>query len=462
MDTVSDLMDKVVSLCKRRGFVYPNSEIYGGLANAYDYGPLGTELLRNIRNLWWETFVHRREDMYGLDGAIISNPKVWEASGHVTGFNDPLVDCRKCKQRQRADHLLEEVAHVDVVGKSLVELSRLIQENKIKCPSCGASDWTEVRKFNLLFKTSLGSVEGEKSAVYLRGETAQNMFINFANILRSFSPRVPFGMAQVGKAFRNEITPGNFIFRTLEFEQMEIEYFVREAEWEKHFDEWKKLMWQWLVDLGIKEAKLQWRRHSQEELSHYSKRTEDIEYNFPFGGFKELYGLAYRTDFDLKNHSQVSGQELLYTDPDTGEKFFPHVVEPTFGVTRTALVLLLDAFEEQTLDKGEVRTVLHLDPKIAPVKVAIFPLVANKPELWQKARDIYQSLKKDFVCAWDDIGNIGKRYRRQDEIGTPWCVTIDYQTLEDQTVTVRDRETMAQVRVAVVNLKDFFSEKLSW
>ncbi len=455
----SDLMDKVVSLCKRRGFVYPNSEIYGGLANAYDYGPLGVELLRNIKNMWWDRFVHRREDIWGLDGAIISNPKVWEASGHVSGFSDPLVDCRKCQERIRADHLVEEQLEQKVEGLPVEEISQIIFDNKLKCPHCGSTDLTEARKFNLLFETSLGSVAGEKTKVYLRGETAQNMFLCFKNILDSFSPRLPFGLAQIGKAFRNEITPGNFIFRTLEFEMMEIEYFVSEQDWEKHFELWKKEMWQWLLDLGVGADKLRWRRHSEEELSHYSKRTEDVEYDFPFGGFKELYGLAYRTNFDLTNHAQFSGQALIYTDPDTHEKSVPHVVEPTFGVTRTVLVLLTEAYEEQEVNGG-TRVVLHLSPKVAPYKIAVFPLSANKPELVNKAREIFESLNTRFTCAWDDIGNVGKRYRRQDEIGTPWCVTVDYDSLEDGAVTVRDRDTMEQERIPITDLQNYFSDKL--
>ena len=340
-------MQKIVSLCKRRGFVYPNSEIYGGLSNAYDYGPLGAELLRNIRNLWWKTFVGTRENIYGMDGAIISNPKVWEASGHVTNFNDPLVDCKDCKERIRADHLVEDSLKISAGGKTPAELTEIIKEKNLKCPKCGSTNLTEARKFNLLFKTSLGSVENTKFDVYLRGETAQNIFVNFKNIVDSFSPKIPFGVAQIGKAFRNEITPGNFVFRTLEFEQMEIEYFIREEDWENVFEEWKGLMWEWAKELGLEEEKLRWRAHSKEELSHYSKRTEDIEYDFPFGSFQELYGLAYRTDFDLTNHAKFSGQELSYFDTKENKRFVPHVVEPTFGVTRTLLAVLLSAFTEE-------------------------------------------------------------------------------------------------------------------
>jgi len=450
-----NLLEKIVALCKRRGFVYPNSEIYGGLANAYDYGPLGVELLRNIKNHWWKTFVHGRENIYGLDGAIISNPKVWGASGHVTSFNDVLVDCRNCQERFRVDHLILDQLGKNMEGFPLEDLARTIREEKIKCPNCGKSDFTEPRKFNILFESSLGSVEGEKSTIYLRGETAQNMFLCFQNVVDSFSPKLPFGLAQIGKAFRNEVTLGNFIFRTFEFEQMEIEYFIREREWEKHFEEWKDLMWQWLMDLGISEERLHWRRHTEKELSHYSKRTEDIEYNFPFGGFKELYGLAYRTDYDLKQHTKFSGVDLQYRDPETGEKFFPHVVEPTFGVTRTALVVLLDAYTED----GD-RVVLKLKPSLAPYKVAVFPLLANKPELVKKAREVFENLQTEFHTTWDDRGNIGKRYYAQDEIGTPWCVTVDFEALEDNTVTVRDRDTTKQVRIKIEELKEELGRRL--
>lgn len=448
-------MDKVISLCKRRGFVFPNSEIYGGLANAYDYGPLGVELLRNIKNLWWNTFVQKRADIFGLDGAIISNPKVWEASGHTTNFNDPLIDCRDCKERIRADHLIENELKLNVEGKPLEEIDELVFENKLKCPSCGSTNLTSTRKFNLLFKSSLGSVEQEKSTVYLRGETAQNMFLCFKNIVDSFSPKLPFGMAQIGKAFRNEITLGNFIFRTFEFEQMEIEYFIHKENWGEYFEEWKKLMWQWILDLGVSQDKLRWRRHSDEELSHYSKRTEDIEYDFPFGGFKELYGLAYRTDYDLKQHSKFSGKDLSYFDPETKEKFIPHVIEPTFGVTRTALVVLLDAYCEE-----EKRVVLKLKPQLAPYKAAVFPLLANKQELVEKAQGVFEILQPQFHTVWDARGNIGKRYYSQDEIGTPWCITIDFQTLEDDTVTIRDRDTMEQVRVKIGEIKDYVKIKI--
>ncbi|RJR24546.1 glycine--tRNA ligase [Candidatus Microgenomates bacterium] len=426
-----DLMDKIISLCKRRGFVYPGSEIYGGLANTWDYGPLGVELKNNIKKQWWKNFVQKRAEIYGLDGGILLNPRIWEASGHVQGFIDILVECLKCHKRYRLDHL----------------------KGAKKCPECGGS-LSEPRRFVPMFKTFIGPVEDTASVAFLRPETAQAIFVNFKNIIDSFHPRLPFGIAQTGKAFRNEITLGNFIFRSLEFEQMEIEYFIREENWESHFEEWKKTMEDWVIDLGVKKENLSWRRHADDELSHYSKRTEDLEFNFPFG-VRELYGLAYRTDFDLKNHAKFSGQELSYQDPETKETYIPHVIEPSMGVERTFLAVLLDAYEEESGEKG-IRTVLKLNPKIAPFKVAVFPLVANKEELVAKAREIYETLMVEFPVAFDDRGNIGKRYFSQDEIGTPWCVTVDYQTLEDNTVTVRDRDTTKQERVAVDKLLERF------
>ncbi len=457
-----NLLEKIVSLCKRRGFVYPNSEIYGGLANAYDYGPLGVELLRNIKNHWWKTFVHGREEIYGLDGAVISNPKVWEASGHTESFKNVFIDCIKCQKRLRVDHVLEEALGENVEGRPIGELQRLIGEVGVSCPECDSKNFTDPKEFNQLFKTNLGSVPEDSSLVYLRGETAQNMFLCFQNVVDSFSPKLPFGLAQIGKAFRNEVTLGNFTFRTFEFEQMEIEYFIREKNWEKVFEEWKETMWRWITGLGVSEERLRWRRHSEEELSHYSKRTEDIEYDFPFGGFKELYGLAYRTDYDLKQHAKFSGKDLSYSDSETGEKFFPHVVEPTFGVTRTALTVLLDAYHED----GK-RVVLKLKPQLAPYKVAVFPLLANKPELVKKAREVFEMLRVEtghapsLPIVWDDRGNIGKRYYAQDEIGTPWCVTVDFDTLKDDAVTIRDRDTTKQERIAIPDLKDYFSSKLA-
>lgn len=423
-------MDKIVSLCKRRGFVYPGSEIYGGMANTWDYGPLGARMLANIKKLWWDSFVDRRDNVFPLDSGIISNPKVWEASGHIASFTDPLVECKSCHKRFRADHI-----------------------DSNKCPEC-SGELAEAKLFNLMFKTFIGPVEEQGSIAYLRPETAQGMFVNFKNILITERPTLPFGIAQIGKAFRNEITPGNFIFRTLEFEQMEIEWFVRPDSWEKEFEEWKNRMWQWLLDVGVDKDRLKWRAHGHDELSHYSKRTEDIEFEFPFG-WGELYGLAYRTDFDLKNHTAKSGQDLQYEDPQTGEKFFPHVVEPTFGVGRTFLTILLSAYTED----GD-RMILKLNPKVAPYKVAVFPLVANKPEIVEKAHSVYELISTNYPTFFDERGNIGKRYYAQDEIGTPWCVTIDYQTLEDNTVTIRDRDTTKQERVSVDQLKEVLDKKL--
>ena len=423
-------MDEIVSLAKRRGFVFPGSEIYGGLANTYDYGPLGTELLRNIKNLWWERYVEKRDNIFGIHTGILMNKKVWEASGHVDSFVDPLVECKKCHKRFREDH---------------------IKDSK-KCPECGG-ELTEPKNFQGMFKTHIGATQDKGSVTYLRPETAQGMFINFKNIVNTERPKLPFGIAQIGKGFRNEITLGNFIFRTLEFDMMEIEYFIDPKYWEKEFEIWKKEMWQWLKDLGINEKNLRWREHKGKEIAHYSKRTEDIEYKFDFG-WGELYGLAYRTDYDLKKHSQESGVDLKYS-PDKGESFFPHVVEPTYGANRTMLTVLADAYQ-----KEEKRVVLKLNPKLAPYKVAVFPLLANKTELVKRANDIFEGLKQEFSTTLDDRGNIGKRYFAQDEIGTPWCVTVDFDTLKDKNVTVRDRDTTKQERIPVDKLASFFHNKL--
>lgn len=434
---MNDLMQKITALAKRRGFVFPGSEIYGGLANTWDYGPLGARVMQNIREFWWERFVELRDNIYPFESTIVMNPKVWEASGHTEAFTDPLTECKIDHQRFRAD------------DKDAIEEHERMHTERGEEP-----EWTEARQFNLMFKTFIGPLQEESNVAYLRPETAQGMFVNFKNVLTTERPRLPFGIAQIGKAFRNEITPGNFIFRTLEFEQMEIEWFVREEEWEKWFEYWKEEMWQWLSDIGVDEKKLRWRQHGKEELSHYSKRTEDIEFEFPFG-WGELYGLAYRTDYDLRNHSQKSGEDLKYEDPETGERFFPHVVEPTFGINRTFLVLLLSAYAED----GD-RRVLKLNPKLAPYKVAVFPLVANKPDIVKKAQSVHEQLKPHLAVSWDDRGNIGKRYYAQDEAGTPWCVTVDYQTLEDDTVTVRDRDTAKQERVPVDKLVEYFQNRL--
>jgi len=430
-------MDKVVSLCKRRGFVFPGSEIYGGLSNSWDFGPAGTELKKNIKDLWWQTFVRGRDDVLGLDSAIIMNPKVWEASGHVSGFSDPLVECKSCHNRFRADH-------VDI---------------NLKCPECGQKNWSETKNFNLLVKTFLGSVEDSKSVAYLRGETAQAMFVDLKNILTSNPKKLPFGVAQIGKAFRNEITTGNFLFRLREFEQMEIEYFIAKPktnkDWQTYFEHWRKEMWKWFDLVGIDVKKIHEHEIPDGERAHYSKRTIDFEFDYPFGQ-KELYGLAYRTDYDLKQHQQFSGQDLSYTDQETGEKFIPHVIEPTWGVDRTFLAVLLSAYHE-----NDKRVVLKLKPKLAPYMIAVFPLVRNKPEIVEKARLVFDKLRLSFHSIWDDRGNIGKRYYAQDEIGTPWCVTVDYDTLEDDTVTVRDRDTAKQERVAIGKLVEYINTKLS-
>lgn len=429
-------MDKVVSLCKRRGFVFPGSEIYGGLSNSWDFGPAGTELKKNIKDLWWQTFVRGRDDVLGLDAAIIMNPKVWEASGHVSGFSDPLVECKSCHNRFRVDH-------IDV--------------NSV-CPECGKKDWSETKNFNLLVKTFLGSVEDSKSIAYLRGETAQAMFVDLKNILTSNPKKLPFGIAQTGKAFRNEITTGNFLFRLREFEMMEIEYFIpkpkNDKDWQAHFEHWRKEIWKWFDLVGIDSKKVHEHEIPDGERAHYSKRTIDFEFDYPFGQ-KELYGLAYRTDYDLKQHQKFSGQDLSYTDPETGEKFIPHVIEPTWGVDRTFLAILLSAYHED----GK-RVILKLKPNLAPYKVAVFPLVRNKPEITKKAREVFDKLRLSFNSIWDERGNIGKRYYAQDEIGTPWCVTVDYDTLGDDTVTVRDRDSAKQERVVISKLNDYIESKL--
>lgn len=433
MKTEPNLMDKIVSLAKRRGFVYPGSEIYGGLANSWDYGPLGVELKNNIKQLWWSMFVHQRDDMVGLDAALIMNPKVWEASGHLNEFTDPLVECKKCHERFRADQ-------IDISAP---------------CGNCKAEgSFTESKKFNLMLKTFLGPAEEEANVVYFRPETAQAMFVQFKNILQTSRRRLPFGVAQVGKAFRNEITPGNFIFRTREFEQMEIEYFIKEGEWEKHFSAWQKSMHDFMEAVGIDQTKVHEVDIPDGERAHYSKRTMDFEFEYPFGQ-KELFGLAYRGDFDLQNHKKASGENIEYRDPETNEEFLPHVIEPTWGLDRALLAVLLSSYVEE----GE-RVVLKLKPKLAPYKAAIFPLLANKPELVARAKEVYDDLRTSFPVAWDDRGNIGKRYYSQDEIGTPFCITIDFDSLEKGDATVRFRDTGTQERVPLTELKAFIASHL--
>lgn len=455
-------MNDVVALAKRRGFVFPGSEIYGGLANTYDFGPLGVELLRNIINQWWEYFVSKRSDMYGLDTSILMSPKVWEASGHTDSFTDALIDCKSCRARTRADHLIEDFAEKQgkeekVEGKTSEELTTMIKDMEIKCPVCGKHDWTDVRSFNLLFETNIGIVEDSQSLAYLRGEIAQGMFTNFKNVLNTMRPKLPFGIAQTGKAFRNEITLGNFIFRTLEFNLAEFEYFFdpEKQNWEELYEEWKTIMMDYAKSLGLAEDKLRWRTHTEEERSHYSTRTEDIDYEFPFG-FKEMFGLAYRTDFDLRNHMEKSGVDLRYTDPyDPQRKFIPHVIEPTFGINRIFLAVLAQSYKQD----GD-RTYLELPYKLAPYKVAVFPLVKNKEEIVGKAKEVFDQLKKITTVTWDERGNIGKRYLAQDEIGTPYCVTIDYETLEDGTVTLRNRDNTQQERLTVEELEERLANML--
>lgn len=451
-----DLKDKVYALAKRRGFVFPSSEIYGGLANTWDWGPVGTLLKNNVRDLWVKNFVTNKDNMVLVDAATILKPEVWEASGHMAGFNEALLDCKECRNRVRADHLIEnKLPDVKVEGLPYTELDKIIKENSIQCPKCGKINWTSVRKFNQLVEIKLGVLEEGKQLAYLRGEIAQGIFINFKNVLDSTRVKVPFGIAQVGKAYRNEITMGQFTHRSFEFDLMEFEYFIKESDWESVFENFRKEMWNFALALGIREEKLRWREHEEFERSHYSRRTMDIEYEYPFG-FKEMFGIAYRTNFDLTNHAKNSGKDLSYLDPKTNEKYIPHVIEPTFGLSRLTGILLFDSYFED----GE-RVVLKLDPKVAPYKVAVFPLLANKEDLVNKAKSIYSELKLSNLSAtFDDRGNIGKRYFAQDEIGTPWCVTVDFQTLEDNTVTVRDRDTGGQERIQTSKLEDYLKDKL--
>lgn len=457
-----DIMEKIVSLCKRRGFVYLGSEIYGGLGGTYSYGPYGVELKRNIKELWWKMFVRDREDIVGIDGPILLHPKLWEASGHTTGFNDAMVDCKKCKKRFRADHLVEHTTGKDLEG-NFKAMDKVLKDEKVKCPNCGASSWTAVRNFNMMFKTEMNNVSDEaENIVYLRPETAGAIFVDFKNVVDSSRVKIPFGIAQIGKAFRNEIVVGNFIFRLREFEQMEIEYFFNpKDDWEKMFEDWLIKQEEFAIKLGVTKEQLRRREHPKEKLSHYSRKTVDVEFNFPFGGFKELFGLAHRGDFDLTSHAKATGIKIEYLDPQTNEKFVPHVLEPTFGVERSLLVALIAAYNEEEVD-GETRVVMKFPKYLAPVKIAVFPLLKNKPALVEKAREIFNQLKKFYACEFDDNGNIGKRYRRQDEIGTPYCVTVDFETLEkDGAVTVRDRDTMQQERVKIEGLKEYFACKLN-
>jgi len=454
-------MEKLVNVCKQYGFIFQGSEIYGGLANTWDYGPLGVELKNNIKKAWWKKFVIENKDIYGLDAAILMNPNVWVASGHVAGFTDPLIDCKKCKSRHRADKLIEEFTEGKETGDGWEneKIEKFIEDNKIACPKCGASDFTKTRQFNLLFETHMGVTEDSKNKVYLRGETAQGIFVNFNNVQRSMRAKVPFGIGQIGKAFRNEITPGNFIFRTREFEQMELEFFCKpntDLEWHAY---WKQACLDFLKSLGLKEENLRYRDHSKEELSFYSNATTDIEYNYP-QGWGELWGIADRTDYDLGTHMEHSKADLRYLDPETNERYIPYVVEPSVGTDRLLLAVLSDAYKEEVLEDGSTREVMSFHPFLAPYKVAVLPLV--KKHHSEKALEVYNDLAKEFMCTYDETGNIGKRYRRQDIAGTPFCVTIDDETINNGTVTVRDRDTMQQVTIKVSELSNFINEKIKF
>ncbi len=451
-------MDKLIAHAKNSGFVYQGSEIYDGLANTWDYGPLGVEMKNNIKQLWWKRFIQQSPYNVGLDSAIFMNPKVWEASGHVGGFSDPLIDCKHCKTRHRADKLIEAydpTIHSD--GWESEKMMAFIREHHIKCPNCGSEDFTDIRQFELMFKTYMGVVSDAKSTVYLRPETAQGIFVNFKNIQRTTRRKVPFGIGQIGKSFRNEITPGNFIFRTREFEQMELEFFCKpdtDLEW---FDYWKQGCMQFLLDLGLTQENLRFRDHEKEELSFYSKATSDIEYLYPFG-WGELWGIADRTDYDLSRHQEYSKKSLEYLDPQTNQKYIPYVIEPSVGVDRLFLSLLSDAYDEEKLEKDS-RIVMHLSPAVAPVKAAVLPLTKK---LGDKALEVYDMLSKQLNVEYDITGQIGKRYRRQDAIGTPYCITIDFDTLEDETVTVRERDSMAQIRLPIAELSDYLLEKVKF
>ena len=461
---VEKTMDKIVALCKSRGFVFPGSDIYGGLANSWDYGPLGVEFKNNVKKAWWKKFVQESPYNVGVDCAILMNPQVWVASGHVGGFSDPLMDCKECKSRFRADKLVEdhmtengaEVASAD--GWTNEQLMDYITNNNIVCPKCGKLNYTEIRKFNLMFKTFQGITEDSSSEIYLRPETAQGIFVNFKNVQRSSRKKVPFGIAQIGKSFRNEITPGNFTFRTREFEQMELEFFCKpgtDLEW---FGYWKDYCWNFLMSLGVNKENLRIRDHGQEELSFYSNATSDIEYLFPFG-WGELWGIADRTDYDLNKHAEHSGTDMTYMDPTTNEKYVPYVIEPSLGADRVTLAFLIDAYDEEELEGGDVRTVLHLHPALAPYKAAVLPL---SKKLSEKADEVYSLLAKNFNIEYDETGSIGKRYRRQDEIGTPFCITVDFETENDGCVTIRHRDSMTQERVKIEELNDFIAKSLEF
>ena len=457
-------MDKIGSLAKTRGFIFPGSEIYGGLANTWDYGPLGVELKNNVKKAWWKKFIQESPNNVGLDSAILMNPQTWVASGHVGGFSDPLLDCKQCKARFRADKLIEDFIksnenhELTVDGWSNEKMEDFIEENKIKCPECGKLDYTNIRQFNLMFKTHQGVTENSKTEIFLRPETAQGIFVNFKNVWRTSRKKIPFGIGQIGKSFRNEITPGNFTFRTREFEQMELEFFCKPGEDLEWFYYWKSFCENWLNNLGMKSENIRLRDHDQDELSHYSNATTDIEYRFPFG-WGELWGIADRTDFDLKQHTQHSGVDLSYQDPITNEKFIPYCIEPSLGADRVTLAFLIDAYEEEELEDGSTRNVLKLHPALAPFKAAVLPLAKK---LSEGALKVHENLSKRFMVDYDEAGSIGKRYRREDEIGTPFCITYDFESVEDHSVTIRDRDSMLQQRVKIEDLINYIEEKLDF
>ena len=461
MNNSEKTMDKIVALCKNRGFVYPGSEIYGGLANTWDYGPLGVELKTNIKNAWRKKFIQENKYNVGLDSAILMNPQTWVASGHIGGFSDPLMDCKDCKTRHRADNLIEDFDGTNVAGWTNEQMMDYIKEKQIPCPDCGSHNFTDIRQFNLMFKTFQGVTEDSKSELYLRPETAQGIFVNFANIQRTTRKKVPFGVAQVGKSFRNEITPGNFIFRVREFEQMELEFFCKpgtDLEW---FRYWREYCINWLKALGIKDDEMRARDHSPEALCFYSKGTTDIEFLFPFG-WGELWGIADRTDYDLGRHQETSGQDLTYFDDEKNERYLPYVIEPSLGADRVVLAFLCAAYDEENIgteEKPDMRTVLHFHPALAPVKIGVLPL---SKKLNEGAEKVFAQLSHKYNCEFDDRGNIGKRYRRQDEIGTPFCVTYDFESENDGAVTVRDRDTMEQERIKIEDLDAYFAEKFNW
>ncbi|MBQ6728005.1 MAG: glycine--tRNA ligase [Clostridia bacterium] len=456
-------MEKIVNLCKGRGFIFPGSEIYGGLANSWDYGPLGVEFKNNVKKAWWKRFVQESKYNVGLDSAIIMNPETWVASGHVGGFSDPLMDCKQCKARHRADKLIEDYAATNNTNDNpaawtFEQMSAFIKEKNIACPVCGGHEFTEIKKFNLMFKTFIGVTEDTTSTVYLRPETAQGIFVNFPNVQRAARKKLPFGIGQIGKSFRNEITPGNFVFRTREFEQMELEFFCKpgtDLDWFKY---WKDYCHKFLLDLGIKDEHLRLRDHDKEELAFYSKATTDFEFLFPFG-WGELWGIADRTDYDLGQHAKFSGKDLTYYDQDTNEHYIPYVIEPSLGADRVALAFLVEAYDEETVGDNDVRVVLHLHPALAPFKAAILPL---SKKLGDKATEIYEELSKYFSVDYDETGSIGKRYRRQDEIGTPLCITYDFDSETDNCITVRDRDTMEQVRIPIAELKKYIEDKIAF